>query len=237
MKEILDFLAELAVNNNKVWFDEHRAWYQECRDKFVAFSEEYIRRLIEIDPTLKGLTPKDCIWRINRDIRFSADKRPYKEWFGCFPAAGVPGQPKTWGKKSMRGGYYVHIQPGQCMFAGGIWDPTKELLTALRKEIEANYEEIEDIMASPSWKKYFDQDFDYTWGGLKKVPAGFDPEFKHANWLKHKTYTFSTMLTDEQVCAPDFIDEIVAIATAAKPMNDFLNYTFEEYGEFPQCTR
>ena len=237
MKEILDFLAELAVNNNKVWFDEHRAWYQECRDKFVAFSEEYIRRLIEIDPTLKGLTPKDCIWRINRDIRFSADKRPYKEWFGCFPAAGVPGQPKTWGKKSMRGGYYVHIQPGQCMFAGGIWDPTKELLTALRKEIEANYEEIEDIMASPSWQKYFDQDFDYTWGGLKKVPAGFDPEFKHANWLKHKTYTFSTMLTDEQVCAPDFIDEIVAIATAAKPMNDFLNYTFEEYGEFPQCTR
>ena len=237
MKEILDFLAELAVNNNKVWFDEHRAWYQECRDKFVAFSEEYIRRLIEIDPTLKGLTPKDCIWRINRDIRFSADKRPYKEWFGCFPAAGVPGQPKTWGKKSMRGGYYVHIQPGQCMFAGGIWDPTKELLTALRKEIEANYEEIEDIMASPSWKKYFDQDFDTLWGGLKKVPAGFDPEFKHANWLKHKTYTFSTMLTDEQVCAPDFIDEIVAIATAAKPMNDFLNYTFEEYGEFPQCTR
>ena len=237
MKEILDFLAELAVNNNKVWFDEHRAWYQECRDKFVAFSEEYIRRLIEIDPTLKGLTPKDCIWRINRDIRFSADKRPYKEWFGCFPAAGVPGQPKTWGKKSMRGGYYVHLQPGQCMFAGGIWDPTKELLTALRKEIEANYEEIEDIMASPSWQKYFDQDFDYTWGGLKKVPAGFDPEFKHANWLKHKTYTFSTMLTDEQVCAPDFIDEIVAIATAAKPMNDFLNYTFEEYGEFPQCTR
>ena len=237
MKEILDFLAELAVNNNKVWFDEHRAWYQECRDKFVAFSEEYIRRLIEIDPTLKGLTPKDCIWRINRDIRFSADKRPYKEWFGCFPAAGVPGQPKTWGKKSMRGGYYVHLQPGQCMFAGGIWDPTKELLTALRKEIEANYEEIEDIMASPSWKKYFDQDFDTLWGGLKKVPAGFDPEFKHANWLKHKTYTFSTMLTDEQVCAPDFIDEIVAIATAAKPMNDFLNYTFEEYGEFPQCTR
>ena len=156
------------------------------------------------------------IWRINRDIRFSLDKRPYKEWFGCFPAAGVPGQPKTWGKKSMRGGYYVHIQPGQCMFAGGIWDPSKELLTALRKEIEANYEEVEEIMGAKAWKKYFDQDFDTMWGGLKKVPAGFDPDFKHPEWLKHKAYTFSTPLTDDEVCAPDFIDRITEIAAAAK---------------------
>lgn len=233
MKETLAFLSELAANNNKFWFDEHRAWYQQCRERFIAFSTEYIRRLTEIDGTLQGLQPKDCIWRINRDIRFSADKRPYKEWFGVFPATGVPGQPKTWGKKSMRGGYYVHIQPGQCMFAGGIWDPGKELLTALRKEIEANYEEVESIMGAPSWKKYFAQDFDTLWGGLKKVPAGFDPEFKHADWLKHKAYTFSLPLSDEEVISPDFIDKIVDIATAAKPMNDFLNYTFEEYGEFP----
>ena len=213
MKETLEFLAELAVNNNKDWFDANRARYQACRDWFVAFSTEYIAR---------------------RDIRFSADKRPYKEWFGCFPATGVPGQPKTWGKKSMRGGYYVHIQPGQCMFAGGIWDPSKELLKALRTEIEANYEEVEAIMGSKSWKKYFAQDFDSYWGtGLKKVPAGFDPEFVHAEWLKHKMYTFSVPLSDEVVCSPDFIDKITDIAKAAKPMNDFLNYTFEEYGEFP----
>ena len=229
----MQFLAELSVNNNKDWFDAHREWYQACRERFVAFSTEYIRRLAKMDPALAVLQPKDCIWRINRDIRFSADKRPYKEWFGIFPAAGVPGQPKTWGKKSMRGGYYVHIQPGQCMFAGGIWDPGKELLAALRQEIEANYEEVEDIMASKKWKRYFGQDFDNYWGTLKKVPAGFDPEFKHADWLKHKTYTFSVMLSDEEVCSPDFIDRIEDIAAAAKPMNDFLNYTFEEYGEFP----
>ena len=233
MKETLEFLAELAVNNNKEWFDANRDRYQACRDRFVAFSTEYIARLTKIDPTLEGLQPKDCIWRINRDIRFSADKRPYKEWFGVFPAAGVPGQPKTWGKKSMRGGYYVHIQPGQCMFAGGIWDPSKELLDALRKEIEANYEEVEQIMGRKEWQQYFGQDFDTMWGGLKKVPAGFDPTFKHADWLKHRAYTFSTPLTDEQVCAPDFPDRIAAIAAAAKPMNYFLNYTFEEYGEFP----
>ena len=238
MHEILKFLTELSVNNNREWFTENKAWYQECHARFVEFSAEYIKRLAELDPSLAVLQPKDCIWRIYRDVRFSHDKRPYKEWFGVFPAAGVPGKPKTWGKKSMRGGYYVHIQPGQCMFAGGIWDPGKELLDALRKEIEANYEEVEAIMAAPSWKKYFEQDFDPYWGVLKKVPAGFDPNFVHADWLKHKTYTFSTPLTDQQVSAPDFIDRIAEIAAAGKPMNDFLNYTFEEYGEFPdRCTR
>ena len=233
MKEVLDFLTALSVNNNREWFADNKAWYQRCYATFVDFSEQYIRRLSEIDSTLKGLQAKDCIWRIYRDVRFSKNKNPYKEWFGVFPATGVAGQPRTWGKHSMRGGYYVHIQPGQCMFAGGIWDPGKELLDALRKEIEANYEEVEAIMAAPAWQKYFGNDFDPYWGMLKKVPAGFDPEFKHADWLKHKTYTFSTPLTDEQVGSSDFIEQIIDIAAAAKPMNDFLNYTFEEYGEFP----
>ena len=233
MKEILKFLTALSSNNNREWFAENKAWYQDCYARFLEFSAEYIRRLAELDPALAVLQPKDCIWRIYRDVRFSHDKRPYKVWFGCFPAAGVPGQPRTWGKHSMRGGYYVHIQPGQCMFAGGIWDPGKELLDALRKEIEANYEEVEAIMAAPEWQKYFAQDFDILWGALKKVPAGFDPNFKHADWLKHRAYTFSTPLTDKDVSSPDFMDRIVDIAAAGKPMNDFLNYTFEEYGEFP----
>ena len=234
MKCVLKFLTELSVNNNREWFAENKAWYQACYARFVEFSAAYIARLAELDPAMATLQPKDCIWRIYRDVRFSHDKRPYKEWFGCFPAVGVPGQPRTWGKHSMRGGYYVHIQPGNCMFAGGIWDPGKELLDALRKEIEANYEEVEAIMESKQWKKYFAQDFDYTWGALKKVPAGFDPNFKHADWLKHKTYTFSTAISDKEVS--DFealLDKVTDIAGAAKPMNDFLNYTFEEYGEFP----
>ena len=233
MQDTLNFLRELSLNNNREWFAEHKEWYQRCYDRFVEFSAEYIRRLSEIEPALSVLQPKDCIWRIYRDVRFSHDKRPYKEWFGCFPAAGVPGKPRTWGKHSMRGGYYVHIQPGQCLFAAGIWDPGKELLQALRSEIEANYEEVETIMRTPQWQRYFEQDFDYTWGALKKVPAGFSFDFPHPEWLKHKTYTVSTPITDEDVISPDFIEKIMDIAAAAKPMNDFLNYTFEEYGEFP----
>ena len=224
MKEILNFLADLAVHNDRDWFHANKARYDACYKTFLDFSADLIAALTEIDPTLEGLQPKDCVWRIYRDTRFSYDKRPYKEWFGVFPA--MKGC-----KKSQRGGYYVHFQPGNCLFAGGIWNPSPELLKALRSEIEANYEEVEEIMAAPAWQKYFgDFDTDYM---LKKVPAGFDPNFVHADWLKRKAYTFSTPLTDAQVCASDFLKTIIDIAKAAKPMNDFLNYTFEEYGEFP----
>ena len=225
----LDFLAQLAVNNNRDWFQSHKDWYIEAYSQFLAFSQEYVARLAEVDDNLLGLQAKDCIWRIYRDVRFSADKRPYKEWFGVFPAA-------KGGKKSLHGGYYVHIQPGHCMFAAGIWSPTPELLKTLRKEIWANYDEIEEIMAQPDFQRYF-TDFD-TDDMLKKVPQGFDPDFVHSAWLKRKSFTFSTPLTDTQVCAPDFMDHIIRIATAAKPLNDFLNYTFEQYGEFPsRCGR
>lgn len=224
MKEILDFLAELADNNNREWFEAHRDTYTRCRKRFEAFSADFIQHLSEIDPTLAGLQPKDCIWRIYRDVRFSADKRPYKEWFGVFPAA-------KGGKKSDRGGYYVHIQPGRCAFAGGIWCPNKDLLHALRSEILANYDEVETIFANPQTRKYF-SDFD-TDQMLRKVPQGFPADFVHADWLKRKAYTFSTPLTDDEVCSPHFMDRLMDIATGAKPINDFLNYTFEEYGEFP----
>lgn len=79
--------------------------------------------------------------------------------------------------------------------------------------------------------KYF-QDFD-TEQMLKKVPQGFPADFEHVDWLKRKAYTYSTPLTDAEVCAPDFMDKVMDISRAAKPINDFLNYTFEEYGEFP----
>ena len=138
MKDILAFLTELSYNNNREWFNEHKDWYVRCQKQFEQFTAQWLERLVEIDPEMKALTPKDCIWRIYRDVRFSHDKRPFKEWFGAFPA--VKG-----GKKSDRGGYYVHLQPGKCMFAGGIWCPNKDLLHALRREILANYDEVEDI--------------------------------------------------------------------------------------------
>ncbi|MBQ7698385.1 MAG: DUF2461 domain-containing protein [Paludibacteraceae bacterium] len=235
MKEILNFLSELAVNNNREWFLANHDRYDECRKRFEQFTEAYLKGLSEMDPQLASVEPKDCIWRIYRDVRFSHDKRPYKEWFGTFPAAPSPGNPRSGGKKSMRAGYYIHIQPNHCMFAGGIWGPSVDLLKALRQEVYANYEEVEAIMKSRSWKRYFG-DFDTEWM-LKKAPAGFPPDFVHIDWLKRKAFTYSTPITDEQVCDEHFVDLALDIAKAAKPMNDFLNYTFEEYGEFKRDER
>lgn len=224
MKEILDFLRELACNNNRDWFNAHKDWYKRCHEKVEAFTALWLEQMKELDPELAGLQPKDCIWRIYRDVRFSHDKRPFKVWFGIFAAA-------KGGRKSDRGGYYVHLEPNHCMFGGGIWCPNKDLLHALRKEVMANYEEVEEIFSNPMTNKYF-QDFD-TDQMLKKVPQGFPADFKHTDWLKRKAYTYSTPLTDEEVCATDFLDKVMEISQAAKPINDFLNYTFEEYGEFP----
>ena len=235
MTESLHFLSALAENNNREWFTANKEWYQECNRRFVSFSAELISRLSDLDPSLAVLQPKDCIWRIYRDVRFSHNKKPYKEWFGVFVASGVPGQIKTYGKKSMRGGYYVHVQPGQCMFGGGIWDPVPELLKALRKEIEVNGDELEQIMSHPAWKRYFgDFDAEYM---LKRVPSGFEPDSRYANWLKRKAYTFSHRIKDEEMSSPELMDTLVDMAVAAKPVNDFLNYTFELHGEFPSYCR
>lgn len=232
MQDILDFLNQLACNNTREWFTANKEWYRRCHTRFEKLSEEYIARLSELEPELSGLTPKDCIWRIYRDVRFSADKRPYKEWFGVFPAA-------KGGKKSQHAGYYLHLQPGHCMFAAGIWCPSPELLKVLRKEIVANYDEVEDLMGRAEFKRYF-VDFDADWM-LKKTPKDFSldgidsPHRERVEeWIKRKTYTISTPLSDEEVCSSDFMNHLMEIASAAKPLNDFLNYTFEEYGEFPQ---
>ena len=234
-RQILTFLQDIAVNNNREWFKANKARYDAAHEAFLKLTSHFIDLASAVDLQIGHPEAQKCVYRIYRDVRFSKDKRPYKEWFGVFPAAPAPGKPKSGGKKSMRGGYYVHLQPGNCMFAGGIWGPTPELLKALRQEVYANYDEVEAIMQSPHWQRYFG-DFDTEWM-LKKVPQGFDKDFVHADWLKRKAYTFSTPLTDEQVCRPDFVEQVLDIARAAQPMNDFLNYTFEEYGEFPSYDR
>ncbi len=218
-KLILNFLAELSRENNREWFNANKELYLECRRDFENFTAEFIDAMQRIDPALHGLAPKDCIWRIYRDVRFSPDKRPYKEWFGAFLAP-------HGGKKSPYGGYYFHLQPGHCLFSGGIWCPEPKLLKALRQSIFDNADELEDLMSAPAFKKYF-VDFD-TDNMLQRVPQGFPASWQHADWLRRKAFTCSHLFTDKEVNAPDFLNRLVDVAKAFKPVNDFLNYTFEE---------
>ena len=224
-KKILKFIRELTENNNREWFAAHKEQYDAVRDDVYAFTREWLAALAEVEPEVTELQPKDCVYRIYRDIRFSPNKLPYKHWMGVYIA-------KKGGRKSPYGGYYLHFQPGNCLFAGGIWCPEPDLLKALRQDVYDNAEELENIFSLPEVKPYLhDFDTDYM---LKTVPASFrqqnpdfDPAWPHADWLKRKTFTFSFPLDDKQLDDPHFLDTLMTLCRAGKPINDFLNYTVE----------
>ena len=123
-KLILDFLRQLEANNNKVWFDAHRSEYELARKEWLTFVEKLLGHLGDKDPEFFQTQPYKCIFRINRDVRFSKNKQPYKNNFGAFF---VPG-----GKSSGNAGYYVHLEPGKCAIAGGLHHPEKEKLDRIR---------------------------------------------------------------------------------------------------------
>lgn len=224
-QNILNFIRQLTQNNNREWFAAHKEWYDQVRQDVDAFTREWIAALAQIEPEVATLQPKDCVYRIYRDIRFSPNKLPYKHWMGVYIA-------KRGGRKSPYGGYYLHLEPDHCMFAGGVWCPEPDLLKALRQDIYDNADELETIFSSPAVKPYL-KDFDAD-DMLKTVPASFrqhNPDYPqdwpHADWLKRKTFTFSYPITEAQLAKPDFLQYLITLCKAGKPINDFLNYTVE----------
>ena len=159
---IFQFLKDLSANNNREWFNEHKAEYETARAEFDNFLATVIARISLFDETIRGIQPKDCTYRIYRDTRFSADKTPYKIHFGGYINAK--------GKKSDHCGYYVHLQPDGSMLAGGSLCLPPNILKAVRQSIYDNIEEFVAIVEDPEFKKYFPvigEDF------LKTAPKGF----------------------------------------------------------------
>ena len=213
MKDTLTFLRALKKNNNKEWFDAHRDNYLKVKDEFSSTVEHLIAEIARFEPAIGNLKPKDCIFRINRDIRFSNDKRPYKENFG---AAISPG-----GKKSPMGVYYLHIQPGnESMIAGGIYMPMPDTLKKLRQEIDYNPGPLLNFMKSKIFKQYFGE---LTGDKLKRIPQGYSEDHPHADLLKFKSYLVVRNFSDKEVSAPGFLKEVLKSFKALKPLNDYLN--------------
>lgn len=219
-KRILDFIGQLTCNNNREWFNAHKDEYLAVKSDLEQFTSEWIAVASDIDPQLASLTTKDCMYRIYRDIRFSANKLPYKDWIGIILAP-------HGGRKSRHGCYYLHFQPGACMFAGGVWCPDSELIKSIRQDIYDNADELEAIFANEEVKPYFTS-FDSD-GALKKVPAPFPKDFPHPNWIARNSFTFSIPISDKEMCSPRFFDYLLSLCRAAKPLNDFLNYTVDNY--------
>ena len=210
---ILHFLAELEQHNNKEWMDEHRDWYQQAKDEFLGLVRYLLGEMTVVDEGLLGLQPKDCIFRINRDIRFSKDKSPYKNNFGVFMAEG--------GKKSPNAGYYLHIQPGDESFiGGGMYHPDSETLAKVRQEIDYNAAELKKITDKEDFKQYFGA---IQGDKLKRAPKGYDPSHPNIELLKLKDFVVMHKLTDNELQSEDFKDKAVDMFRAMEPFVHYLN--------------
>lgn len=216
MKELLDFYLRLAQNNNKPWFDAHRAEYEDSKRRLAAVAEALIRGIEEFDPRCKGLEVKDCVYRINRDIRFSQDKRPYKDWHGVYVC------PR--GKKSGMAGYYVHFEPANDLYfvCGGLYNPTKEVLASVREQIMLEPEEFHATVLSCG------DDFLLNWdNALKRMPKGFSEDDPHSEYYRLKTYEMYKPLTRRDVLAKDFIPRAIAALKRCHEFNEMLNKCFD----------
>lgn len=192
----LSFLKKLSKNNNKEWFDKNRSVYEEAKGEVKLLVADVIKRIAEFDPSIAQLEPKDCMFRINRDIRFSKDKVPYKTNMGFMIAPG--------GKKSIKSCYYVHIEPGNCFIAGGIWMPEAENLKRIRQEIDYNGDALKKILQAKNFKKYF-SGFDQELK-LVRMPKDYEESHPYAEWLKLKSFTV-TMPLDEAVLSDKKVTE------------------------------
>lgn len=216
-KETFQFLKELKLNNSKEWFDENRATYTALRKEFENFINLVIGEIGLFDKDSAQTTAKASIFRINRDIRFSNDKLPYKTNFGAFIAKG--------GRKGINAGYYLHIEPGECFLAGGIYMPSGPTLKAIRTEIFDNIDEFKAIVSESSFSKHFGREF---WGEkLKTAPKGFPKDFPDLEYLKYKNYTIAKNEPDSLYTKVNFINEVREVFRAMAPFNTFLNRAVE----------
>lgn len=210
---IFDFLSLLQVNNDRNWFHEHKFEYDEIRADFEAFIDRLIVPLAQLDPDIGSVTAKESVFRIYRDTRFSHDKTPYKTHFSAFIGNG--------GKKSQLSGYYIHIQPDESFFAGGLYNPDPATLESVRNEIYHHPDEIRNILDNRKFKKTFPGLSDE--GRLKNPPKGYPKEFKEIDLLKNKHFITHYPLENEFFLQEGVIDRIVELCKIQYPLNAFLN--------------
>ncbi|MEI6677558.1 MAG: DUF2461 domain-containing protein [Mariniphaga sp.] len=217
MKEILDFLKDIEAKNTREWFDLNRERYDLTRKKFLAITDLLIHEIRQFDNEIPLLNPKDCVFRLFRDVRFSNDKRPFKSNYGCFMARG--------GKKSGFSGYYLHVQPGECFLSGGIYMPPPEHLYAIRQEIYYHPQDYLEIIGNEEFKLTFTLDYSDK---LKTAPKGYPKDWEYLDLIKNRSYAVGHKVTEEELLAPDFIAKAIACFKILHPLNRYLNKSIDE---------
>jgi uncharacterized protein (TIGR02453 family) len=216
-RSTVSFLRELKDNNNKEWFDLHRKAYEGAKSDYLNLVSNILEKLKTIDPSLENLDPKKCVFRINRDVRFSKNKDPYKTNMGSFYSKG--------GKAVECAGYYFHLEPGSCFIGGGYWMPQGPDLKKIRSEIDYNLEEFTGILQEKTMKKYFGELSQEA--RLSRPPQGYDADNPAVEYLKLKSFTVTSPLPDEQLTNPKLLSNIIDHFRAMKPLVQFLNRSLD----------
>ena len=232
-QRIINFLKDIAANNNRIWFQEHRSEYDAIRSDFEEGIALAIARIAEFDSSIANVTVKDTVYRFNRDTRFSPDKSPYKRHLGAYINAH--------GKKALRGGYYIQLEPDNCLIAvGNYWLPTN-VLTACRNEIMADIDRWLGIVESRKFLNFFGKPGSGVWTDgnaapkgfglsvLSTAPKGFPRDYEHVEYLKLKDYCCWKRVPDTFFEGDRWLDEMAKVLQVAKPMMDFVNAVIDDY--------
>jgi uncharacterized protein (TIGR02453 family) len=212
------FLRDLKKNNDKTWFDDHKAQYQEAKEDFDQFAQQVIDQFGKTDPAIAPLQSKDCTYRIYRDVRFSKDKTPYKTHMSAFFNNG--------GKKLPTAGYYFHCEPGRCMIGGGLWMPMPPVLNKVRQEIDYNFPEWKKITGKPAFRKMFPRGVEGV-EVLTRPPKGYDDSHPAIEYLKMKCFLVERTVPDADFQARSAVKEVIQTFGAMKDLIAFLNGSLE----------
>lgn len=205
-KQLLEFLRLLSKNNNREWFTENKPEFQKLEKEARVFFNE-IGNEIQKSDSIENIQ----MYRIYRDVRFSKDKSPYKNYLGAWYSRTKP---------FFRGSYYLHLEPGNSFVEGGFWQPNAEDLKRIRKEFELDDSEIREIINAPDFKKYFGS---IQGEELKTAPKDFDKNHKAIDLIRKKQFLAVRRFTDAEVLDKNFKNEIIVTFAAMRPYFDYMS--------------
>ena len=205
-KEVLSFFKKLEKNNNREWFEINKPEFKRIEAEVKHFGQQ-LKEALEATEHIDRVK----LFRVYRDVRFSKDKTPYKTHFGISMHREKP---------CYRGGYYVHLKPNENFAAVGFWDPNKEDLLRIRKELELDPSEFRELMQ--------ESDFKNTWGDLegeevKTAPKGFSKEDPNIDLIRKKMFLFRKKYSDKEVLSPNFLEQLAQDFRTVRPFLDYMS--------------
>lgn len=212
LKLTLDFLADLALHNQKEWMDDNKKRYLQAKEQVIELVASVVDQASAFDPSLVGVDARKTLFRINRDIRFAKNKDPYKTNFGASIVQG--------GRKSGNPGYYLHLMPGNSFVGGGIYQPSADTLQKVRQEIDYNGEQLKRIIEDHAFSSTYSSPF--LEDALKTAPMGYPKDHENIELLRLKHYVYMRKISDEVVVESSFPDLIVRSYEVLYPYNQFL---------------